>query len=189
MLKKLLSVAIVAASMNVNADVLSYNNVSIGYSVSDIDGVDFSGFGVAGQFSVTDVIFVSAGYASQSSDEKFLGSDIDLSGYDIGIGFRHPLSPQTHLVGESSRADVELEFAGESADTDATSLDLGIRHAFADNLEAGISLTYLDGEEDNDQYANIGARYFVNQQFALGATTTIGQDDVDTYSLELTLTF
>ena len=159
---------------------LAYVNTDIDGVDEDLDG-----FGLRGSLEVADNIFLFAGYADQSAsvfgsdidyqaydigggyawsfapaadvygriayvkaELDFPGGDVDDDGYSLGVGMRGRVAQQFELEGA-------LNYVDDSDGGDDTSLGLGARWYFTDQLALGVEGEFGD---DADTYG-IGGRW------------------------------
>lgn len=167
-------------------DSLNYNYLSASYLDTRLDDPDLDGDGIdlRGSVEVSDSLFFTAGYASQSFD-----FDIDLNQWSVGIGGHLPLSDRLDLVGTVSYVDAEIETDFGSDDENGFGTSVGLRAALASNFELEGGISYLDlGDAGDDTTLNLGARYYFSPEFALGAGVSAG-DDVTTWNLGVRFEF
>lgn len=162
-----------------SAEGLSYSYLELAYVEADIDGVDedADGFALAGSLEITDEVFmfanygdlsvgpvdfetysVGGGYAWSFSPKAdlygtlaYVKAEADLSGfgsadddgYGIGVGIRSRVAEQFEL--EAAINYVDLSDSG-----DDTTLGLGARWYFVDQLALGFGVEFGD---DADAYS------------------------------------
>lgn len=165
------------------ADELNYTYLDVGFLRSDLDDLDVDGDGVAlqGSYAFTNHVHGFASYANQDFD-----STVDATTYEIGAGFRLPLSPKVDLITTGSYINQEVDFDfpfGGKVEDSALGLGLAVRGRVATKLELTGGIKYVNFDDSGDDTAlSFGARYFFNDVFALAAD--VGLDDGDrTYLL------
>ncbi len=166
---------------------LNYNYIEAAYLDTEIDdGLDVDGDGPAlrGSFALNETFFVEAGYATQDFD-----FGIDLDRWTVGLGAHTPLTEQVDLIGRVSYVDAEIDTNFGSADDDGFGLGVGLRGRVAEQfeLEGGINYVDLDDAGDDTSLA-LGGRYYLTEQFAVGAGVEFG-DDVTSWHLGARLQF
>ena len=197
---------------------LSYDYVELGYTVTSIDEVDdlsFAGYmatlskqfadnwyvkglysQVSDDISDTDTynsgrVYYDGEYVGDSQYTYFDKLDVELTRYEIGIGYIHAISNVTHL--DYSVQYGRLKFTtdttlfeediyednvfysyesrySDSETADILSLNAQIRHLLSDNFEvnAGIGYERLhDEESDNSVVLKAGANYFFTSSFSV----------------------
>jgi len=168
-------------------EAMTYTYIEGAYAHTDTDdGLDIDGDGldVAGSFALTDTLFLTGGYTSRDFD-----FGIDLDRYEAGLGGHLPLAPNLDVVGTVSYLHSEEDFAFGDADDDGIGLALGLRGRLTDALELQGGLSYADLDDFTDDLAlNIGGRYYMTPQLALGAGFEAG-DDVSTWTVGLRYEF
>ncbi|MDX1706708.1 outer membrane beta-barrel protein [Pseudidiomarina sp.] len=135
----------------------SFDFVSADYQRVDSFGEDFDGFGADFSRSLTPNVFVEGAVAF------FSESGVDLDNYDIGLGYRHALSNQTHTYGVISAIHTNVEFDSPSlmhTDDTGWGLAAGVRHRLNDMVELDARLQHVDIFDDSDIGARIGAKFF-----------------------------
>jgi hypothetical protein len=164
---------------------LNYDYIEAGYQVVDFDDVsqDLKSVTINGSFLVAEQVYVFAGYQDGETDSVSLGPDrgrIGLTGYTLGLGYRHGLSQQTdlNLAAAFERREVEgqggLSFLG-SDDESGYSLSLGLRHLLSSQFELGADVTYIDVGDD-DTVLTLGGLWHINEVVAVSASYFVGSD-------------
>jgi Outer membrane protein beta-barrel domain len=159
------------------ADDMSYSGIDVAYVNTDVDDFneEVDGFALRGSLEITDQAFVFAGYTDQST--SVFGEDLNLTGYNLGLGYAWPMSDSTDIFGKVAYEEVEVEFAGFSADDDGFSLGGGVRGRLAEQFELEGTLTYTDLSESGDDTV-VGAcgRWYFTDAFALSGEIAKGSD-------------
>ncbi len=165
------------------ADGPGYTYVELGYADIEIDvggGFDISGDGYAlgGSAEVGENIFIFADYADVGFD---IG--IDFNAFDVGVGYKSPVSDTTDVNISLAYVDLELEdpFFG-SVSEDGYGLGASIRSMLSNEFELNGGITYVDlGTSGGDDTSfDFGAVYSFNENFAVTGDISIG-DDVTTF--------
>lgn len=180
-----LAASTVAFSAAANDD-LSYSFIEGTYIDSEFDDLNVDGDGLAleGSIELGDTAFIHAGFGSVDFDRG-----VDLDQRTIGFGAHTPLSDTVDLVGTIGYVDVEVDTPFGSIDDDGFSLGVGLRGKLSESfeLEGGISYVDLDDAGDDTTF-NLGGRYYVMEDLALGLGVGIG-DDVTTWNVGVRLVF
>lgn len=171
----------VAAQGADSASGLKYTFVEIGYGQTSIDNpdIDGDGFGIGGSYALTDQFHLFAGYSTADLD-----FDIDATEFDVGFGFNTPLSDTIDVVASLSYVYVELDAPGVgSADDNGLGGGLGLRALVNPQIELFGGFQYIDlSDSGSDTSLGAGARYNINEQFAVGLAGS-WSDDASSYTL------
>lgn len=152
-----ITAAISAPAMAQNAP--SFDFLSLDYERVDSGNLDIDGVGADFSRTLTDTVFVEGGAAYYNE------SGIEQTNYDLGVGYRHPLSTQTHAYGTLSVLWSDVEFDSPSlADSDDTGWGaaVGVRHRLNPDVELDAELQHVDIYDDSDVAANLGAKFYWN---------------------------
>lgn len=186
-----LAALLAAAPFAATAGELSYNYLEVGYANVDIDSelgdIDFDGFQLRGSAAVAENIYLFGGYGSVTNDE--FGADIDFDEVQLGVGFRHALSPRADFIGELGYIKQEISAPGVSEDANGGRLSAGFRGLLADNFEGLVKASYTDGGEfDGDFSFTAGAQFKFTQTWGLVGEIEAG-DDVTKYLVGVRASF
>ena len=156
-------------------DDMSYNYVEAAYVDTEIDdGLDVDGDGVFvnGSVELGDTFFLTAGYGSQEFDFS-----VDLDQWAVGIGGHAPISDNIDFVAALRYIDAEVDTPFGDIDDDGYGAGVGLRARVTDNieLEGGVNYVDLDDGGDDTSFA-FGGRYYLTENFALGAGVELGDD-------------
>ena len=167
---------------------LSYTYVGLAYQTGEVLNEDFSGFGVSGSAALNESIFVIGNYNRMTSDDKYnvgFGSDdIEVTQFDLGLGFHTPVAKNIDFVASLSYADAEIKYFGNKADGNGYLLNAGIRAKPTEMLEFGAAINYADIEDDGETGYSLSARYFAAPTLSIGLGYG-SADDIDTLSLDV----
>lgn len=161
-MKRILIASAITAALSAPAmaqDTPSFDFVSLDYQRADAGNVDFDGVGFDFSRSLTQAVFVEGGAS------YFNESGVEQNTYNLGLGYRHPISTQTHAYGTLSAVWSEVDFDSQSlTDVDDTGWGaaVGVRHRMSAMVEFDARLQHLDLYDDSDVAARIGAKFFRN---------------------------
>ncbi|MCQ8891150.1 porin family protein [Pseudoalteromonas carrageenovora] len=178
------------ASPAVLAESPNFNYVSAGYLNGDIDGDDADGWTLDGSTLLGENFFLSGQYQTVGNSDD--GLDVDLNWLSAGAGYRTAISASTDFYGLLTYENVEAEasYRGNSASEDENGygLSIGVRSMLSDSIELDGRLGYIDIEDESETSITLGARYYMNKNFSIGANyTTI--DELDLVSLTARYSF
>jgi opacity protein-like surface antigen len=172
------------------AEGLSYTFLEAGYLNTDIDEFDetVGGWGLKGSFEITDNIFAFANYADQSAEIGRGLGDIDLQGWDLGVGYAYPIAKQTDIYGTIGYVSVDAdlpewteEFIDSDPEDNGYSLGLGIRTRFAERFEVEGTAQYANLSDFGDEFQfDFQGRWYITDMFALGVGYIAG-DETSTF--------
>jgi len=148
---------------------LSYDYAELRFVDREFDNssADGDGFLFGGSFEIAPKILVTASYEDLEYD-----GGTDASTLSIGGGYVHPLEEKVDLVGYASLIRTDID--GGDDDT-GFGLAGGVRALVAPNVEARALGNYVD-VDNSDTYFELGADYWITEQFTAGLTVTIGGD-------------
>jgi hypothetical protein len=153
---------------------LDYTFVELSYMDTELDAgpvdVGGDGLGLNGSLSLTDNVFLFAGYETQ--DYSF---GVDASSYDLGAGMHWGLSPQLDLVTDLAWVHAKVETPLGDFDDDGFGLGVGLRSRINDSFELQGGLRYID-MEDSDTFLSLGGRWHFNEALAAGFGLDINDD-------------
>lgn len=146
---------------------LSYNYAEVRFIDRELDaGPDGDGFLVGGSFEVAPQILVTASF-----EDLDFGRSGDHSILRVGGGYVHPLQEKIDVVGYASLIHVD----GDFDDDTGIGLAGGVRALVAPRFEVRATGNYVD-VDDSDTFFDIGADYWISEQFSAGLSATIGGD-------------
>lgn len=181
----LLSAAIAAPAL---ADGMSYSFVEAAFVNTEIDNgsvdVDGDGFAIGGSFEINDAVFIIASFSTQDFD-----FGIDLNQFSVGFGGRYPINETVDVFGTLSYVDAELDTNFGDADDNGYSIGAGLRGRVGESVELQGGITFLDLDDSGSDTAfAFGGRYYVTEQFAVGAGIELG-DDVTSWDIGARIEF
>src|SRR5690554_4059896 len=104
-MKKTLIMSVIAATLGLSATAqahnhkghhsVSFDNVTVGYEKSYANGADFSAFGLSGQRTIGNGVFVEASYAKSDADDF----DFKMDQFTLGLGYAHNVNKDTAFYG------------------------------------------------------------------------------------------
>lgn len=185
----LLAISIIAISTNAMSQGISYDYIQGTYSSLTDDSlgvdVDGDGFAVAGSFSVSPNIAVTALLGSTSFD-RVAGLDIDANEFNFGITAHTSIAPGTDFFGNFSIVNGEVEvsdgFTTLSDDDTGNSITIGLRHMASNTVEISAAFSRVDIFDGTGNTTGFGARFYANEKISFGIGYSTG-DDVDTFLL------
>lgn len=164
----------VVASPAALAESPNFNYVSAGYLDGDIDGDDADGWTFDGSTLLGENFFLSGQYQTVGNSDD--GVDVDFNWLSAGLGYRTAISASTDFYGLVTYENVEVEasYRGSSISDDENGygLSVGIRSMVSDNIELDGRLGYIDIADESETSFTVGARYYFNNNFSLGANYT-----------------
>lgn len=178
---------------------ITYNYVDLAYVNTDVDdalpGVDVDGDGGAIRFSgsVHPNVHLFGEYSQVDLD-----FGVDVTTWQVGVGYNHSLADYTDLFATVAYADAEVEASGVSFDDDGYALGAGIRHMFVnDQIRASVldgiellgRLNYVDLDDSGDDTSGTaGILFHFDPVLAVGIEGT-WSDDVTSYALGVRLMY
>jgi hypothetical protein len=171
---------------------LSYDYVNLDLGSGDVDDIDLDFYKVGASFSITESLFVSGSYNDAATEDDVdvgIGSGkIELSNYELGIGFHGSLNPTADFVVSASYINAEGEIFGFSEHDDGLGVGAGLRFKPTGRVELNVFGEYVDVGDDGEAGYSVSAYYFLVPTFSVGLVYE-GADDMDTHALSLRLHF
>ncbi|XQF92615.1 outer membrane beta-barrel protein [Pseudoalteromonas espejiana] len=168
----------------------NFNYVSAGYLDGDIDGDDADGWTFDGSTLLGENFFLSGQYQTVGNSDD--GVDVDFNWLSAGLGYRTAISASTDFYGLVTYENVEVEasYRGSSISDDENGygLSVGVRSMVSDNIELDGRLGYIDIADESETSFTVGARYYFNNNFSLGANYTT-LDELDLVGLTARYSF
>lgn len=156
-------------------DGVSYNFVEGGYVHTEFDdlNIDGNGIGLHGEVAFTGNVH---GFASYSKTDFDL--DINADQYEIGAGVNWTLAPKLDIVGQLGYIGVKLDAPGLGGfDDSGVELRAQLRSRLSEMFELHGGLAYANLDDAGDgTTAELGARFYVNKMFAIGADASFDSD-------------
>jgi hypothetical protein len=151
---------------------LSYDYAEAGYGQGEILNEDFSFIDLGASYSLNESLFVAGSYSDGETDDNYGPGfgEIEVSSYNIGLGFHTPLNQKIDLVMSGSYISSEIEFGRFSDDADGLDLAGGLRFKATDQLELNAFVDYAVIENDDDTGFSASAYYFFMPTLSLGLT-------------------
>jgi hypothetical protein len=160
-----------------------YNFVEASFVDVEIDDTSIDGDGIRleASFEFGDSFFGHVEYEDYDFD-----FNIDGSVTEFGGGYFHGLSDDLDFIATGQYVEVEIE----GNDDDGLGIGGGIRARVADSLEIDAMLNYVDFDNiGNDTFADLRARYYFNDQFAVTLKLELGSDVFDTMGIGVRYSF
>jgi len=171
------------------ADASSYSFADFSYYTGEIDdsNVDTDIFDINAAYEINDNLFMAAGYQDASVDP----GDSSQSNLSFGIGAHTPIVDNIDVYGVVSfvRTDLEETLGPIQVDADDSGygIDLGVRGMLSEQFEVFGEYAYLDVFDDSDDSFELGARFYLNQNFALGVKY-LSEDNLDGFGVNARIT-
>lgn len=169
------------------AEDISYNYLDVGFVKVDIDDFDedADGYLLRASFEITPNVFLFGSYTDLTVDISGVSFDVDISEYDMGVGYAWPVGNGSSLYASARYVSVEADSFGITIDDDGYGVALGLRTRPAPELELEALVDYVDlSDSGDDTSIGLAARYFLSPQFALGLEAQFG-DDATSYGFGL----
>lgn len=193
-----LALALAAAPFAASADGHSYTYLEGGYAQLNqelpqpegirIDDIEAGGFYIAGSAALGDSFHVFGAYRDGDDDVGVSVPDlgqlgeagIDMSQYQIGVGFHTGLSDRTDFVTELSMLGTEIDVKNDGAgsqDGDDARVSVGVRHLIGNPVEVWVKGNYTDGDVyDGAGSVSAGVQYRLTDVWGLTAEGEAGAD-------------
>lgn len=186
MVRSLFVVFLLAMSAGVAAqDGFDYSYITGSYSKADFDSfsADGDGFGVGVSLGVHENFHVFGAYSGLD-----LGSSVDASAWEAGVGFNTPISELMDVVVRVSLVSAEVDTPFGSVDDDGYSVGAGLRVGANQWIELDFGAAYVDTDSGNETSLNAGFLYNATDNIAVGVSGS-WDDDVTIWSLDGRLYF
>ena len=168
---------------------VSYNYVEGSYQSSDLDSIDFDGFGLAGSFGFAENWYISGSYRNVDADD--FDAKIDES--KVNLGWHYAVSPQADFIAEIGYVNFGAEFDIDEANSDGFSASVGFRGKFNPHFEAGIKASYIDVSDiDTDFAIGVNGIWHINETWGIvGSYDHMSFEDegMDTWGLGVRASF
>ena len=153
-LKQLLIACVLAAPFAAGAEDLSYSYLQAGVTRIDVDDAGSeSGFAFGGSGALNDNWHVFGNYNSYDFD--VLGISADADHWNLGLGYNVGISDSADFVGRVSYEKAEVG----PFDANGFGIEAGVRNAFTEHLEGGISLKYVDLDDSDETGVELYGQY------------------------------
>jgi hypothetical protein len=183
-----LALALAAAPFAAPAAELSYTFVEGGYNKlhvddADLDNPELDGGYLRGSFDLGSGVNLIGGIARASEDFALAPGvelDVDLTQYELGLGYHQSLSERVDFIGELAwtRVDLDVEAGGMSEDDNVKGgrAAIGVRGAFSDALEGLLKVNYYDGGDFEGGFSGVlGAQFRINPSWGITAEIEHGE--------------
>ena len=97
----------------------------------------------------------------------------DFNQLSLGLGYRMAASSNTDVYGVVSYEEAELE----DYDENGYGLTAGIRSRVTPNIELDGGVSYIDLDDDDDTYLNLGASYYFTPAAAVSVSYRTSDDN------------
>jgi hypothetical protein len=170
-----------------------YSYLDASYQWSDVnyavraDDSEHEGFRIEASVALADWLHLFGDYYTgdfntpvavdpESANPEFRKTDLDFTGYSIGLGLSYPIANRVDLVGRASYVNAELE----NEDDSGFRVEGMIRGMVGDRAEVQVGYRYTEISGDSDiknRDVTIGLLYNVTGQLALRASGIVFDDD------------
>jgi outer membrane usher protein FimD/PapC len=176
-----LSILLLSSLAVAQQDGFSYSYLEASYSRADYDGFggDADGFGLGASVAISDQFHLFGSYSGAEINDS-----VDADGWQAGVGFNTPISPNMDAVIRVSYVSTELG----SRDDDGFAIGAGVRVAASEAIELDLGLSYVDTDFGNDTAVDAGFLFNIDESFAVGVSGS-WDDDVSVWSLNGRLYF
>jgi hypothetical protein len=146
------------------ANDFSYSYVEAGYINTENNGGNGDGLNLFGTLAFLDELHGFASYSTQSFD-----NNVDVDFFQAGIGLNMPVRPKLDFIGRISFVTVDVKGPGFRVDDNGYALNASLRTRVLGELELSAGFNYQDLDQGGeDTSINLGARYYLNPNIALG---------------------
>ena len=184
-MKRILTLTVASASILATQSILAednlispkWNKIEIDFitiSVDNNDELNPKGISIKGTKLLTNNIFGIAGYSY--IEEDFMGINLEIDSYTIGLGHKQSISNNTDLYGALTYEYVNVN----GFDDDAFKLTVGARHMVSNKIELGAKLDNLIANSESNLSFNVNANYLINDNFSVGIGYTIAEESKTT---------
>jgi Ax21 family sulfation-dependent quorum factor len=168
---------------------VSYNYVEGSYQSSDLDSIDFDGFGIAGSFGFANNWYASGSFRNVDADDF----DAKIDETKINLGWHHGLSANADFIAEIGYVNFGAEIGSYEADSDGFSASVGFRGKFSPNFEAGIKASYIDVSDiDTDFAIGVNGIWHINETWGIVGSydhMSFEEEGMDTWGLGVRASF
>jgi hypothetical protein len=173
---KLIGIATLASSSGALAQSPDWTYAEASYLSSEFDedllsDIEPEGFELKGSYAFTDNWFVQGAYNDQDDDVSVPGFpdvNVEFSSFNIGGGYAHPLSENTHIYGRAAFESWDFEVDDFDEDDQGYSAAAGIRAVVWEGLELNAEVGYIDVGDffDGEGFFEIGGIYTLDMGLA-----------------------
>ncbi|MFK8054110.1 MAG: outer membrane beta-barrel protein [Woeseiaceae bacterium] len=168
----LIGLAALSLSLGAMAAELDYDYVEVRYVDAELDNVSADGDGIliGGSYSLTDEWLLVGSY-------RDLGFDfgIDASLLEVGAGYIVPTETAFDILGYARLVRSKAEAGGFEDSENGFSVSVGARGMINNDFEVRAFLNHID-VDDSDTFLEFAGDYYINRQFAVGASIELGGD-------------
>lgn len=160
----------------------SFDNVEVGYTNFDLDGLDMDGFELKGSKELSDNFYVKGEYLMVSD------SDIDVNHTKIGVGYMNHFSANSTFFSEIDYARTDIDTDFDDSDDDGYGINLGVRSMLSKEFEVKAAVEYLDVGNDDTTSFVVGGVYNFTKNIAAYADYSY-ESDLSIYAAGLRYNF
>jgi hypothetical protein len=201
-----LALALATAPFAASGAELSYTFVEGGWNRLSVDDnsagdPDLDGGYVRGSFDLGAGFNVIGSASRVSEDYTILGlrTDVDLTQYELGLGYHQGVSDQVDFIAELAYNRVELDVDVNGVGSDDESVKggrgaLGLRTQFNDVVEGSLKANYYDGGDFEGTWTGVvGAQFKFSPMWGVTAEIEHGElvsnNDDTRYSIGVRASF
>ena len=165
---------------------INYNNVEIGYDTFVLNDYDYTwtGYGLGGNFLITDNIYATANYSSLTPQTSGGLDNVEMT--YVGLGYRFPVASSVDLI-------TDLSYVSRTIGTTDTGyrLTVGAKSKISSAVELMGAYSYLDVGSSTYNAFTGGLTLNVTDTFyGYGRYTSMtGSASITTYSLGVGMNF
>ncbi|WP_417658827.1 porin family protein [Pseudidiomarina sp.] len=162
----------------------SFDKLGVSYISYDLDGETLNGAGAHLNMSINPDWFFSAEYIYASDDYNAGGFAVDVESAslygNVGYKFYNMGNTVGYVAGGLVYNDAEVKssgFGNYSEDDTGWNAQIGLRSRLTNDIEVDANVRHVDIYDDSDQEWTVSGRYFITQEFSLGAGYTLIDSD------------
>ena len=162
----------------------SFDKLGVSYISYDLDGETLNGAGAHLNMSINPEWFFSAEYIYASDDYNAGGFSVDAESAslygNIGYKFYNMGNTVGYVAGGLVYNDAEVRssgFGNYSEDDTGWNAQVGLRSRLTNDIEVDANVRHVDIYDGSDQEWTVAGRYFITQEFSLGAGYTLIDSD------------
>jgi hypothetical protein len=182
-----------AGTASAQQSALSYTYVEGNITKGEIQGFDYTTYGVGLSFALGDTLFLKGTVAEGESDRvvfrDVFSDKVDINSYTLGIGAHIPISSRSDFVSSVSYIKNEVGYRGFNQDADGYGIDAGVRSMLNDWIEIQAGINYVDGSNmDGKVGFSADAKFYLTPRFSLNVGYA-ERDKIDGISAGLRFNF